>query len=84
MADARDTAVRLLKAFNAHDEEAIRALCAPNSRLEAPGEVRLLGREALASHAVILFNGFPDARITAQNELVAPWARSRRPARGWS
>jgi predicted ester cyclase len=70
MADARDTAVRLLQAFNAHNEEAMRALCAPNSRLEAPGEVRLLGKEALASHAVVLFNGFPDARITAQNELV--------------
>jgi predicted ester cyclase len=70
MADARDTAIRLLKAFNAHDEEALRALFAPNSRLEAPGEVRLLGREALASHAVVLFNGFPDARITAQNDLV--------------
>ena len=70
MADARDTAVRLLQAFNAHDQEAIGALCAPNSRLEAPGEVRLLGREALVSHAVVLFNGFPNARITAQNELV--------------
>ena len=70
MADARDTAVRLLQAFNAHDEEAIGALCAPNSRLEAPGEVRLLGRDALVSYAVVLFNGFPNARITAQNELV--------------
>jgi len=70
MADARDTAVRLLQAFNAHDEEAIGTLCAPNSRLEAPGEVRLLGRDALVSRAVALFNGFPDARITAQNELV--------------
>jgi predicted ester cyclase len=70
MADARDTAGRLLKAFNAHDEEAVRALCAPNSRLEGPGEVRLLGRADLTSQAVALFNAFPGARITAQNELV--------------
>jgi predicted ester cyclase len=70
MADARDTAVRLLQAFNAHDEEVIRGLFAPNSRLEAPGEVRLQGRDALAGHAVVLFNGFPGARITAQNDLV--------------
>jgi predicted ester cyclase len=70
MADSRDTAVRLLQAINAHDEELLRALCAPNSRLEAPGDVRLLGKDALVSHAVVLFNGFPDARITAQNELV--------------
>jgi predicted ester cyclase len=70
MADARDTAVRFLQAFNAHDEGAIGALCAPNSRLEAPGEVRLLGRDALVSHAVVLFNAFPDARITAQNALA--------------
>jgi predicted ester cyclase len=70
MADARDTAVRLLQAFNAHNEEAMRTLCAPNSRLEAPGEVRLLGKDALVSQALALFEGFPDARITAQNELV--------------
>jgi predicted ester cyclase len=70
MADARDTAVRLIQAFNAHDAEALHALCAPNSRLEAPGGVRLQGRGALSGHAVVLFNGFPGARITAQNELV--------------
>ena len=70
MADARDTAMRLLQAFNAHDDEAVRALCAPNSRLEAPGEVRILGRDALSGQAVVMFNAFPGARITAQNELV--------------
>jgi predicted ester cyclase len=70
MADARDTAARVLQAFNAHDEEAMRSLWAANCRLEAPGEVRLLGRDGVVSHAVILFNAFPDARITAQNELV--------------
>ena len=70
MADARDTAMRLLQAFNAHDEEAVRALCAPNSRLEAPGEVRILGRDALSAQAVAMFNAFPTARITAQNELA--------------
>lgn len=70
MADGRDTAARLLKAFNAHDEEAVRTICAPNSRLEAPGGIRLQGRDALARQAAALFDGFPGARITAQNELV--------------
>jgi predicted ester cyclase len=70
MADAKDTAARLLEAFNARDEEAMRALCAPNSRLEAPGAVRVLGRDALASHAVALFNGFPGGRVAAQNEMA--------------
>jgi predicted ester cyclase len=68
--DARETAARLLQAFNAHDEAALRALCAPNSRLEAPGAIRLLGRDALVGYAVVLFDGFPDARVAAQNELV--------------
>jgi predicted ester cyclase len=71
MADARDTAAGLLRAFNSHDEEALRTTCAPNGRLEAPGGIRLLGRTAMASQVEVLFNGFPDARLTAQNELVS-------------
>src|SRR5690349_17484284 len=71
MADGRDTAAGLLRAFNGHDAEALRTICAPNGRLEAPGGIRLLGRTALASQAEVLFNGFPDARLTAQNELVS-------------
>jgi hypothetical protein len=71
MADGRDTAAGLVRAFNGHDGEALRTMCAPNGRLEAPGGVRLLGRTALAGQAEVLFNGFPDARLTVQNELVS-------------
>jgi predicted ester cyclase len=70
VADGRDTALRLVEAFNTQDEEAVRTLCAPNSRLEAPGGIRLQGREALARHAQTLFTAFPGARVTAQNDLV--------------
>jgi len=74
MAEARDIAARSLEAFNAHDGDAVQALNAPDIRFEAPGGVRLQGRDAVAGYDKAWFNGFPDAKMTVQNELVSgPW-----------
>ena len=74
MAEARDTATRYLEAFNAHDESAMRALNAPNIKFEAPGGVRIEGREAATGYSMVWLKGFPDARMTADNELISgPW-----------
>jgi predicted ester cyclase len=74
MAEARDIAARWLQAFNAHDESAARALNASNIRFQAPGGVRLEGRDAVASYNEAWLNGFPDAWMTVENELVSgPW-----------
>jgi predicted ester cyclase len=74
MAEASDTAARFVQAFNAHDEGAIRDLNAPNTKFEAPGGVRLEGREAATSYAMSWLNGFPDAKMIVRNELVSgPW-----------
>lgn len=74
MAEARDTAARFVKAFNAHDESAIRALNAPDTKFEAPGGVCLEGREAATGYAMAWLNGFPDAKMIVRNELVSgPW-----------
>jgi predicted ester cyclase len=70
MAEARDTAARFVEAFNAHDESAIRALNAPNARLQAPGGVSLEGRDAATGHAMAWIKGFPDTTLTIRNELV--------------
>ena len=71
MAEARDIGQRFIDAFNAHDEERIRALNGENTVFEAPGEVKLQGREPATQYAMAWLNAFPDARISVTNELVA-------------
>jgi steroid delta-isomerase-like uncharacterized protein len=70
MASAREVAAADVEAFNAHDEERIRALTAEDAVFEAPGDVRLEGREAGTQYAMAWLRAFPDARLTVHNELV--------------
>jgi hypothetical protein len=46
MADAREVGRRFIDAFNAHDEQRIRDLNGDNTAFEAPGEVKIEGRDA--------------------------------------
>jgi hypothetical protein len=46
MADARQLGAKFVDAFNAHDEARIRELNGENVVFEAPGEIRLEGRDA--------------------------------------
>jgi predicted ester cyclase len=46
-------------------------LNAENVVLEAPGDVRLEGREAATEYAMAWLRAFPDARLTIRNELEA-------------
>ena len=71
MGDALRVARADVEAFNAHDEGRIRELNAPNAIFEAPGEVRLEGREAATQYAMAWLNAFPDATLTIHNELEA-------------
>jgi steroid delta-isomerase-like uncharacterized protein len=71
MADARAAATEFVEAFNAHDEDRIRELNAESTVLEAPGEVRLQGREPATQYAMAWLNAFPDAQVTVNNELHA-------------
>jgi predicted ester cyclase len=78
MADARKIATEFVDAFNAHDEERIRALNAENAVMEAPGDVRLEGKEATTAYAMSWLNAFPDARITVHNDIVeGDWVAQR-------
>jgi predicted ester cyclase len=71
MGDARAVAEEFMEAFNAHDEGRIRELTAENNVLEAPGEVRLEGREPATQYAMAWLNAFPDARVTIDNQINA-------------
>ena len=70
MADAREVGARFVEAFNAHDEERIRQLNAENATIEAPGDMRVEGREPTTQYAMAWLRAFPDARLTVHNELV--------------
>jgi predicted ester cyclase len=70
MAEARETATQALAAFNNHDQSAISSFNAPNISYEAPGGVRLEGRDAATGYAMSWLNGFPDAKMTLQNEIA--------------
>jgi steroid delta-isomerase-like uncharacterized protein len=70
VADAREIGQRFIDAFNAHDEQRISELNAENTVFEAPGDVRMEGRDAATEYAMAWLRAFPDARITVHNELV--------------
>jgi steroid delta-isomerase-like uncharacterized protein len=70
MADARQLGQQFVDAFNAHDEDRIRELNAENAVIEAPGDVRIEGREPTTQYALAWLRAFPDARITVHNELA--------------
>jgi steroid delta-isomerase-like uncharacterized protein len=70
MADARQLGAKFVDAFNAHDEARIRELNGENVVFEAPGEIRLEGRDAATEYAMAWLRAFPDARITVTNELA--------------
>jgi predicted ester cyclase len=67
--EARDVGAKFVDAFNAHDESRIRNLNADNTALEAPGDIRLQGKEAATQYAMAWLNAFPDSRMTVNNEL---------------
>jgi steroid delta-isomerase-like uncharacterized protein len=71
MADAREVGRRFIDAFNAHDEQRLRELNSENAVLEAPGDVKVDGRDAATDYAMAWVRAFPDARISVRNELAA-------------
>ena len=71
MTTAQQVGRQFIEAFNAHDDDGIRRLNAENTVFEAPGDVRVEGRDAAADYAMAWVRAFPDARITVHNELAS-------------
>ena len=72
--DPKILAAKYNQAFNAHDETALKSLFADNARFIAPGDVRLVGKDAIAGYTNSWMKALPDAKITVTNEIVsAPW-----------
>jgi predicted ester cyclase len=71
MASPAEVGGRFVAAFNAHDEAAIRELNSENALVEAPGDVRVEGRDAATEYAMAWLRAFSDARLTVKNELTS-------------
>jgi predicted ester cyclase len=71
MANAQEVGAQFVEAFNAHDELRMRELSAENEVFEAPGDIRLEGRDATVAYAMSWVNAFEDARIDVHDEHVA-------------
>ena len=68
MTDVQERAARFIRAFNDHDENAMRVLNDPNHTLTAPGGVRLRGAET-TSYPTQWIKACPDAKLTVENEI---------------
>lgn len=65
--EARAVAERGMKAFNAHDLEALARDAAPDVESTAPGDVKLKGPQAVKEYNQNFITAFPDARVEAKN-----------------
>src|SRR3981081_2393136 len=69
--EARQVAERGMKAYNAHDMEALARESAPDIQATAPGDVKLQGPQAVKEWNQNMVRAFPDARIEANNIFTA-------------
>jgi predicted ester cyclase len=74
MSDLESFAEEWDAAFNAHSADRMAAQWAENGVFEAPGGVRLEGREAVVAYAMNWLNAFPDGRSVLETRIVQdPW-----------
>jgi predicted ester cyclase len=69
--EARTVVERGLKAFNAHDLEAVARDAAPEIESTGPGDIKLKGPQAVKEYNQNFINAFPDARVEAKNIFTA-------------
>jgi len=65
--EARAVVERSMRAFNAHDLEALARDAAPDIEGTAPGDVKLKGPQAIKEYNQNFVRAFPDARVEAKN-----------------
>jgi steroid delta-isomerase-like uncharacterized protein len=70
MSDAQHVLERWRAAFNAHDEDGLRSLYDDDVVLEAPGDVRVEGRDPAIDYAMNWLDAFPDAVFHVEDEIA--------------
>ncbi|MDQ3895500.1 MAG: ester cyclase [Actinomycetota bacterium] len=69
MPDVGQAAKQFIDALNAHDETRIREGYAENVVFEAPGGIRMEGRDAATEYAMSFVRAFPDVRLAVANQV---------------
>src|SRR5216684_5766717 len=64
--EAKAVVERGLKAFNAHDMEAVARDAAPDIELTSPGDIKVKGPQATKEYNQNWVRAFPDARVEAK------------------
>src|ERR1700730_2575034 len=68
--DSKALVERGMKAFNAHDLEAVARDAAPDIVATAPGGVKLNGPQAVKEYNQTFITAFPDARVDAKKMII--------------
>lgn len=68
--EAKAVVERGIKAFNAHDMEALARDSAPDIEATAPGDMKMKGPQAVKEYNQNFVSAFPDARVEAKNIFV--------------
>jgi steroid delta-isomerase-like uncharacterized protein len=71
MPSAQQVVEAAVEAFNSHDPARIAATYADDAVMEAPGDVRLEGPEAITEYAMGWLNAFPDSRVIGDEYVAA-------------
>lgn len=71
MTEAQEVLKHWREAFNAHDEAGLRSVYGKDVVLEAPGDVRLEGREPTVDYAMTWLHAFPDAVLRIEDEIAS-------------
>jgi steroid delta-isomerase-like uncharacterized protein len=71
MTEAQQVLKHWREAFNAHDEAGLRSVYREDVVLEAPGDIRLEGRDPTVDYAMNWLHAFPDAVIQVEDEIAS-------------
>jgi len=71
MPSVQQVVMDAVEAFNSHDAARIAATYADDAVLEAPGDVRLEGPEAITEYAMGWLNAFPDSRVIGDDYIAS-------------
>jgi steroid delta-isomerase-like uncharacterized protein len=74
MPEVKETTDRFVAAFNAHDENALKALHADDIKFNAPGGFKATNAKDALAYATTWQKAFPDGKMKVRSEIVSgPW-----------
>lgn len=68
--ESKSVVEQIIKAFNAHDLEAVARLSAPDIEITAPGDMKFKGTQQAKQFDQMWINAFPDARVEAKQIIT--------------